>query len=74
MSGWYERLSGVSKLLLEAIGVGLGIDPGTEAHRDLMSLISDRHCQLRLLHYPPISKAKLENEMLARLPAHHDWG
>ncbi|KAK6220870.1 hypothetical protein LQW54_001790 [Pestalotiopsis sp. IQ-011] len=74
MSGWYERLAGVSKLLLEVIGIGLGIDRDTEAHRDLLSLISDRHCQLRLLHYPPISKLKLENEMLARLPAHHDWG
>lgn len=74
MSGWYERLAGVSKLLLEVIGIGLGIDRDTEAQRDLLSLISERHCQLRLLHYPPISKVKLETEMLARLPAHHDWG
>ncbi|ETS83524.1 hypothetical protein PFICI_05400 [Pestalotiopsis fici W106-1] len=74
MSGWYERLAGVSKLLLQIIGLGLEIEPDTEAHRQLLNLISDRHCQLRLLHYPPISKDKLENEMLARLPAHHDWG
>jgi hypothetical protein len=30
--------------------------------------------QLRLLHYPPIPAAELENETSARMPAHSDWG
>ncbi|KAK7750555.1 hypothetical protein SLS62_007531 [Diatrype stigma] len=68
----YERLSGVSKVLLDAIGVGLGLE-GDE-HATLTGLVSDRHCQLRLLHYPPIGKEKLQNELLARLPPHTDWG
>lgn len=72
MTGLYGRLSGVSKVLLDAIGVGLGLE-GDE-YTTLMGLISDSHCQLRLLHYPPIEKKKLQNELLARLPAHTDWG
>lgn len=72
MTGLYERLSGVSKVLLDAIGVGLGLE-GDE-YTALMDLISDSHCQLRLLHYPPVEKKKLKNELLARLPAHTDWG
>ena|ERR1700712_910103 len=68
----YERLAGVSKVVLDAIGVGLGLD--VDATAALKELILDRHCQLRLLHYPAISKDKLENELLARLPAHNDWG
>ncbi|EMR70866.1 putative thymine dioxygenase protein [Eutypa lata UCREL1] len=72
MTGLYERLSGVSKVLLDAIGVGLGLE-GDE-YTALMDLISDSHCQLRLLHYPPVEKKKLQNELLARLPAHTDWG
>lgn len=68
----YERLTDVSKIVMDAIGVGLGLD--ADGNAALAELISDRHCQLRLLHYPAISKAKLENELLARLPAHNDWG
>lgn len=72
MTSLYERLSGVSKVLLDAVGVGLGLE-GDE-YAALTGLVSDRHCQLRLLHYPPIGKAKLQNELVARLPAHTDWG
>ncbi|KAI0169216.1 Clavaminate synthase-like protein [Hypoxylon sp. FL1284] len=68
----YQRLIGVSRMLLEAIGVGLGLND--EEHATLSSLISDNHCQLRLLHYPAVSKDKLRNDLLARLPSHTDWG
>ncbi|KAF2968201.1 hypothetical protein GQX73_g5399 [Xylaria multiplex] len=72
MTDLYIKLCAVSKIVLRAISIGLGLD--STASAALTELISDHHCQLRLLHYPAISKEKLENEMIARLPAHHDWG
>ncbi|KAI0803806.1 oxidoreductase-like protein [Xylaria sp. FL0064] len=72
MTGLYQKLCAVSKMVLHAIAIGLDLD--STASATLMELISDRHCQLRLLHYPTISKEKLRNEMIARLPAHNDWG
>ncbi|KAI1146013.1 Clavaminate synthase-like protein [Nemania diffusa] len=72
MTALYEKLCHVSKVILHAIAVGLGLF-GPE-YTSLIQLISNRHCQLRLLHYPAISKEKLQNELLARLPAHQDWG
>ncbi|KAI1182703.1 oxidoreductase-like protein [Nemania serpens] len=68
----YEKLCKVSRMVLHAIGIGLGLDDS--AYTSLMELLSERHCQLRLLHYPAISKEKLQSELLARLPAHQDWG
>lgn len=72
MTTIYDRLVSVSKIILEAIATGLSLD--AEEHTELIKLISDRHCQLRLLHYPQVTKEKLRNELLARLPAHNDWG
>ncbi|KAI0538530.1 oxidoreductase-like protein [Xylaria digitata] len=72
MTNLYLKLCAVSKIVLRAIAIGLSLD--STASAALMDLVSDHHCQLRLLHYPAISKEKLENEMIARLPAHHDWG
>ncbi|KAI0459923.1 oxidoreductase-like protein [Xylaria acuta] len=72
MTAIYERLCGVGKMILHAIGVGMGLEGA--ALTSLQELISDRHCQLRLLHYPAIAKAKLQDELLARLPPHQDWG
>ncbi|KAI0106397.1 Clavaminate synthase-like protein [Nemania sp. FL0031] len=72
MTTLYEKLSRVSEMILHAIGIGLGLEG--PAYESLMKLISGRHCQLRLLHYPAISKEKLQDELLARLPAHQDWG
>jgi isopenicillin N synthase-like dioxygenase len=71
-SGLYERLAGVCTLLLEVLSAGLTLDE--EEHKALMDLILVTGCQLRLLHYPPITREKLRDEMLARLPAHNDWG
>ncbi|KAI1418056.1 Clavaminate synthase-like protein [Hypoxylon sp. FL1857] len=72
MSALYEKLAGVSLILLEAIGIGLGLNG--EEHAALTRLISEHHCQLRLLHYPHITKNKLQNDLIARLPSHTDWG
>lgn len=72
MISLYKRLACVSKIVLDAIGVGLGLEG--EEQNALAELFSDRHCQLRLLHYPPCSKDMLQSGLLARLPAHTDWG
>jgi isopenicillin N synthase-like dioxygenase len=68
----YAKFIGISRLILDAIGIGLGLD--ADAHGTLMELVSDDHCQLRLLHYPPVSKEKLQHELLTRMPTHTDWG
>ncbi|KAI2618344.1 Clavaminate synthase-like protein [Hypoxylon sp. NC1633] len=68
----YQRLAAVSAILLEAISVGLGLS--IEENATLARLISDHHCQLRLLHYPAISRDKLQHDLIARLPSHTDWG
>jgi isopenicillin N synthase-like dioxygenase len=70
----YERLVGVADVLLHAMGVGLGLDENEQ--RALEQLASRRHSQLRFMHYPTVSKAQLqsEDEEVARLAAHNDWG
>ena len=70
----YERLSGIATVILEAIGVGLGLDPKKEEQAALMKLQSGRHSQLRLLHYPGINSIDGETLKVTRLPAHTDWG
>ncbi|KAI0397601.1 Clavaminate synthase-like protein [Xylariaceae sp. FL0594] len=72
MTELYEKLCTVSRTVLHAVGIGLDLE-GAEQD-SLMKLISNRHCQLRLLHYPPISKERLQRDLLARLPPHRDWG
>lgn len=72
MSSLYERLASVGKDVLGAIGVGLELD--AESMEALMSLDSTHSSQLRLLHYPSLSKEKVQKEVFARLPAHTDWG
>ena len=70
----YRRLAGISKTLLGIISAGLGLGDGGNAALALGELMSDRHCQLRLLHYPAVSKLQLQKQLLARLPPHRDWG
>ncbi|KAM7200766.1 Clavaminate synthase-like protein [Rhypophila sp. PSN 637] len=72
MTSLYERLAGVTETILEAIGVGLGLNE--QEHAALMQLHSARHSQLRLLHYPSLDKETLGTNSVARLPAHTDWG
>jgi isopenicillin N synthase-like dioxygenase len=69
MDGLYRKLAGLSEVVLDAIGVGLGLEG--DAYSALMQLKQDY--QLRLLHYPAISKQKLQDELLTRLPPHKDW-
>ncbi|KAI2465741.1 Clavaminate synthase-like protein [Annulohypoxylon bovei var. microspora] len=72
MTAFYQRLAGVSEMLLKVISIGLGLND--EEHALFTKLISDRHCQLRLLHYPAVSRDKLQTDLIARLPSHTDWG
>ncbi|OTA57163.1 Clavaminate synthase-like protein [Hypoxylon sp. EC38] len=72
MTALYQKLARVSGILLEAIGIGLGLN--SEENTALTQLISERHCQLRLLHYPVITQDRLQNDLIARLPSHTDWG
>ena len=70
MTKFYWECSRVSGEILRAIGTGLGFrDP-----EFLPRLHSGHNNQLRLLHYPSIPAAELENESSARMPAHSDWG
>ena len=70
MTEFYWECARVSHEILNAIGTGLGLrDP-----EFLSKFHSGHNNQLRLLHYPPIPAAELENESSARMPAHSDWG
>ncbi|TVY22573.1 2-oxoglutarate-Fe(II) type oxidoreductase [Lachnellula hyalina] len=67
---FYWECSKASREMLAAIGRGLGLeDPGF-----LLKFHSGHNNQLRLLHYPPIPAAELENGSSARMEAHSDWG
>ncbi|KAF2098251.1 Clavaminate synthase-like protein [Rhizodiscina lignyota] len=56
--------------LIRALSLGLGL-PDNDY---LMQFHSGHNNQLRLLHYPPIPAASLEDQSAARMPAHTDWG
>lgn len=59
-----------SQEILKAIGEGIGL----EDNEYLLKFHSGHNNQLRLLHYPAVPAAQLENQSLARMPAHSDWG
>lgn len=70
MTDFYWECSKTSREILKAIGIGLGLkDP-----EYMLKFHAGHNNQLRLLHYPPIPAAELENETSARMPAHSDWG
>ena len=70
MTDFYWECNKASQEILKAIGTGMGLkDP-----EFLLKFHSGHNNQLRLLHYPPIPAAQLENESSARMPAHSDWG
>jgi isopenicillin N synthase-like dioxygenase len=70
MTKFYWECDKASKEILKAIGTGLGLnDP-----EFMIKFHSGHNNQLRLLHYPPIPAAQLENQSSARMEAHSDWG
>lgn len=60
----------MARKVLAAMAVGLGLDDANY----ILKFHSGHNNQLRLLHYPPIPAAELENDKAARMPAHTDWG
>ncbi|PGH02189.1 hypothetical protein GX51_04763 [Blastomyces parvus] len=66
---FYWECFAVAKDILRAISVGIGL----EDENHLIKFHSGHNNQLRLLHYPPLPAAALENEQCARMPAHTDW-
>ncbi|EEH17985.1 hypothetical protein PABG_00548 [Paracoccidioides brasiliensis Pb03] len=69
MTKFYWECFGVASDILRAISIGIGL----EDENHLLKLHSGHNNQLRLLHYPSVPAAALENEQYARMPAHTDW-
>ncbi|RVX66388.1 hypothetical protein B0A52_09618 [Exophiala mesophila] len=68
MSSFYWTCFEAGKRILQALALGLGLD---ENH--LLKFHSGDYNQLRLLHYPPIPAAVIDEGKFARMPAHTDW-
>lgn len=69
-TSFYWECNQVARNILSAIAIGLGLDDSDF----ILKFHSGHNNQLRLLHYPPIPAAELENKKAARMPAHTDWG
>ena len=69
MTSFFWDMDKVAKVILRALAIGIGLDENY-----FMPFHSGNNNQLRLLHYPPVPAANLENESMARMPAHSDWG
>ena len=67
---FYWKCNEVAQTILTALAIGLELDSADA----LTAVHSGHYNQLRLLHYPPIPAAELENQTSARMPAHSDWG
>ncbi|KAJ5632604.1 Oxoglutarate/iron-dependent dioxygenase [Penicillium lividum] len=68
MTRFYSECFRMGGEILQALAIGLDLD---ENH--LLNKHSGLNNQLRLLHYPPVPAAALENDRAARCPAHTDW-
>jgi isopenicillin N synthase-like dioxygenase len=69
MNYFYDQCHHMSREILTALALGLGL-PSPSA---LLASHSGLNNQLRLLHYPPLPAALLENEKMVRIPGHSDW-
>ena len=69
MTSFYARCSDLSREILSALA--LGIDLPSPAL--LLSGHTGLNNQLRLLHYPPLAAALLEEDKVTRIPGHSDW-
>lgn len=69
MTHFYWALFSAGSNILRALALGLGLEEGDT----LLRLHSGHYNQLRLLHYPPVSRRAIENGTMARMPAHTDW-
>ncbi|MCJ1399540.1 hypothetical protein MMC11_002742 [Xylographa trunciseda] len=71
MLRFYWELNKTAQMILQAIGQGLHLKEGELTN--LLRLHPGQNNQLRLLHYPPVPAELLENQIMARMPAHTDW-
>ena len=69
-TGFYWECNKIAQSILRAMALGVGSDVADH----LVKYHSGHNNQLRLLHYPPVPAAELENQTAARMPAHSDWG
>ncbi|EER28065.1 hypothetical protein D8B26_006723 [Coccidioides posadasii str. Silveira] len=69
MTQFYWDCFEVTKNVLRAISIGIGL----EEEDYLLKFHSGHNNQLRLLHYPPLPAALLEEQKYARMPSHTDW-
>ncbi|KMU87045.1 thymine dioxygenase [Coccidioides immitis H538.4] len=69
MTQFYWDCFEVTKNVLGAISIGIGL----EEEDYLLKFHSGHNNQLRLLHYPPLPAALLEEQKYARMPSHTDW-
>ncbi|PMD52491.1 Clavaminate synthase-like protein [Hyaloscypha bicolor E] len=74
----WPSLEKVSQVISENLEVGeqsrqLAEGPGLKDPEFLLKFHLGHNNQLRLLYYPPIPAAQLENESSARMPAHSDF-
>ncbi|RDW61360.1 hypothetical protein BP5796_11252 [Coleophoma crateriformis] len=72
MVKFYWELNEAATRILNAFAMGMKLE-GEEADM-IMKLNSLHSNQLRLLHYPEVPREAIENQELARMPAHTDWG
>jgi len=71
MTEFYWTLNKAANAILEAIIMSLDL---TEEEAESVRKIHTNHDdQLRLLHYPPISREMLKDEKIGRLGAHTDF-
>lgn len=57
-------------MILKAMAVGIGLDDEDY----FLRYHSGHENQLRLLHYPPVPAAAIEEGSMTRMDAHSDWG
>lgn len=69
---FYRRCHETARELLRALAMGIGL--GDDDAEAFLGCHSGENNQLRLLHYPPVERGRLEREEVARMPAHSDWG
>lgn len=67
----YDDLHGAAMRVLEALCAALALSDADRAR--LVRLHSGQNNQLRLLHYPPVERARLAAKVIGRMPPHQDW-
>jgi isopenicillin N synthase-like dioxygenase len=71
MTHFYWKLNESANAILEALIMSL--DLKAEEAESVRLLQTGHYNQLRLLHYPPMSRDMLENGKYGRIAAHRDF-